>query len=610
MSFREFRYRWEWLLQSDPDRIWPLVSDTNRFNHDTGLPSVEQSDIVDASSATPRRRLRFFKFGIPVEWEEEPFEWVRPYRFGVLRRYLSGPVAEMRVHVELERRLEGGTRMAYQVWARPKNLLGLAAIPIQIGIISRKRFDATIRRYDRFASREMQEEIPFRGLVHFTPGGRQRLAEILKALRARKGSEAIVECLGSLIEQGDDMTVSRLRPYALADQWRKPRRAVLEHLLWATREGLVHFRWDILCPMCRGVKQTNLALGDIHTPVHCSSCNIDFYTNFDRSVELAFRVNPAIRPGIGGEFCVGGPQVTPHIIAQQLLPAVSMRTLTIPLEPGRYRVRAMGIPGGRFLEASAEGQGDAVVRALDEGWATGAEGTSLNPALRLENSTNRQQLFILERMTWNEQAVTAAEVTTLQLFRDLFSSEALRPGEQMSVGSLTLLFTDLRNSTRMYRELGDAVAFGRVMNHFDVLREAIDTEGGALVKTIGDAIMAAFVRPVGALKAILNAQSRLAHPPEGMIPLELKAGMHYGPCIAVTLNDRLDYFGSTVNLAARLEGLAAAGGIVFSAKVHKDPEVEEFLSRNAENLQIESFNTQLKGFDEECFNLWRILYRK
>src|ERR1051325_10297994 len=139
--------------------------------------------------------------------------------------------------------------------------------------------------------------------------------------------------------------------------------------------------------------------------------------------------------------------------------------------------------------------------------------------------SSSEQLFILERMAWSDQAATASEVTALQVFRDLFANEALRPGEQISVGTLTVLFTDLRGSTQLYREIGDAPAFGRVMNHFDVLREAIAEEDGALVKTIGDAVMAVFRHPAAALRAILKAQAKLASPPEGGQPLKLKVGI-------------------------------------------------------------------------------------
>ncbi|MFA0733256.1 MAG: hypothetical protein BKPUNTRY_002826, partial [Candidatus Fervidibacter sp.] len=197
-----------------------------------------------------------------------------------------------------------------------------------------------------------------------------------------------------------------------------------------------------------------------------------------------------------------------------------------------------------------------------------------------------------------------AEVFAFQTFRDLFSQEALRPGERIAVGHLTIVFTDLRGSTNLYRAIGDAPAFGLVMNHFDVLRECVAEEGGAIVKTIGDAIMAVFTRPVHAVRAMAKAQRRLAHPPEGMQPLYLKVGIHAGPCIAVTLNDRLDYFGSTVNIAARLEGQSSGTDIILSDAVRFDPEVAQWL--NQAKVRCQPFTATLKGFGEEIFRLWRV----
>jgi len=226
--------------------------------------------------------------------------------------------------------------------------------------------------------------------------------------------------------------------------------------------------------------------------------------------------------------------------------------------------------------------------------------------LEFENATDEEQLFILERTAWSDDAATAAEVTALQVFRDLFAREALRPGEQISVGTLTVLFTDLKNSTRLYREIGDATAFGHVMNHFDLLKEVIAEHDGALVKTIGDAVMAVFRQPSSALKAMLSAQQRLANPPDGMQPLNLKAGLHVGPCIAVTLNERLDYFGSTVNLAARLEGQSTGDDIIISSAMYADPAVRSFLGEAANGVTVRRFEMALKGFDEETFELWRV----
>jgi class 3 adenylate cyclase len=603
MGQREFHYRWEHDLESSPEQLWPLVADTNRFNRDTGVPAVEVDRQAGGSGA--RKRLRLFLMGLAVEWIEQPFEWIRPYRFGVVRQYTKGPLAEMRVLVELSRRQEGGTHLVYEVWAQPKNLLGAAAIPVQIGLLSRRSFAQTLRRYDKLA-RAGKQPLYTEAPANFAQGGRARLAVLSEKLIAQGADANFVRRLAEMIEQGDDISLARLRAYALADYWGVARRTALEVCLWATRVGLLDLQWDLLCPHCRGAAQTSRSLTGIHSEVYCESCNVDFTINFENSVELTFRPNQGVRHVESRSFCTGGPQVTPHIVAQQLLEAGASRALQLSLEAGRYRLRSGGVPGEQFLKVSAEGSGEATLRATEEGWTKDEICLMEAPALLFENATGDERLFVLERTAWSDQAATAAEVTALQVFRDLFSNEALRPGEQISVGTLTVLFTDLRGSTQLYREIGDAPAFGRVMNHFDVLKDAIRSEDGALVKTIGDAVMAVFRRPAGALRAILKAQATLAAPPDGMRPLMLKVGIHSGPCIAVTLNDRLDYFGCTVNMAARLEGLSTGGDVVISDAVHSDPEVAEMLLSPSSDLTAEPFEVMLKGFDEERFGLWRI----
>jgi class 3 adenylate cyclase len=605
MRYPEFHYHWEWTIQAAPEALWSLVADTNRFNRDTGVPAVERLGSGTAGLANARQRLRLCRFGVPVEWEEEPFEWVRPVRFGVMRRYSTGPVATMRILAELEPQPNSDTRLVYRVWARPRTALGVVAIPAQIGLLSARRFDATFRQYGRSAA-DAALPPPAPAQAHLASGGRERLAELRERLVAQGAAPDLVARLIGTIEHGDELALARLRPYALGDAWGVPRRAVLELCLLATRIGLLELRWDILCPLCRGAKESSRSLRDVQSRVHCGVCSIDFDVNFDRFVEVTFRPSPRVRPSDVGEFCVGGPQVTPHIVAQQLLPAGTARTLTPALEEGRYRLRTLALPGGQSIAIAHDGAPAATLRADPAGWPTTEVRLAPWPALRYENGTAREQLFILERMAWSDQATTAAEVTALQLFRDLFASEALRPGQQISVGSLAVLFTDLRDSTRLYRQIGDAPAFGLVMDHFDVLRDAVVAEGGAIVKTIGDAVMAVFRHPPAAIRAILVAQRRLAAPPEGMRPLLLKAGIHYGPCIAVTLNDRLDYFGSTVNVAARLEGLSSGTDVVISAAVRHDPDVDARLAQADDGLRVEPMEATLKGLDDERFALWRM----
>ena len=605
MQYPEFHYRWKWHLQSRPERLWPLVADTNRFNRDTGLPAVQRSG--DAALRNARRGLRFSVLGINVDWVEEPFEWVRPERFGVVRRYRSGPTATLRVAVQFLPGQSGGTLLVYESWVRARNLLGVAGIPIFMAA-NRRRFASAFRRYDADAQKPAHTSLNPSG-IQFVSGGRQRLAGIRERLGQETGAGTAVALLCDVVERGDDLLVTRLRPYALADASGAPRSQVLDVCLHATRSGLLDLQWDLLCPLCRGPKASSVALAGLREQVHCDTCDIDFTANFERSVELTFTPSPSIRKTRVQDFCVAGPEVTPHVAAQQLLAPGVRRDIALPIERGRYRVRTLGIPGGRSLVACAGGADEATLSASLSGWPSDESAISLTPTLHFVNETADEQLFVLERMAWTDQAVTAAEVTCRQVFRDLFSSEVLRPGMQAAVGARTIVFTDLRDSTRLYRNIGDAPAFGRVLDHFTVLRRAVAEEDGAVVKTIGDAIMAVFPRPVSALRALLSAQDELAAPANGQTPLFLKAGLHHGPCIAVTLNDRLDYFGSTVNLAARLERYSSGEDVIISDIVRSDPEVALLLSQPGQGIEAVRFEAHLKGFDERQFPLWRVWRR-
>jgi class 3 adenylate cyclase len=602
MPYRELHYHWEYDLKASPEKLWPFVADTNRFNRDTGVPSVEPARTTRERLRNARRRLRLSMYGMAVEWEEQPFEWVRPARFGVARTYSKGPITELRALVELTPRAAGGTKLSYDFRAKPRSLVGGFLVSLQVRFSSSRRFARAFRNYDEIASTEAKASPE--AVAELDSAAQSRLQVIGEKLLAEGADAEVVERLIDFVSSADDFALARIRPYALADEWNLSRRAVLEACLRSTRFGLLDLQWELLCPLCRGAGETGKSLSDISSQVHCETCRIDFTVNFDRFVEVTFKPNALLRQVEAQNFCMGSPQKTPHIVAQQLLPAHSERELSLPLEPGRYRLRALELSGGQDVSVTDAGQATASVTIGEAGWPAQELKLAHQSALKLTNATSAEQLLILERLAWSDQSATAAEVTALQMFRDLFASEALRPGEQISVGTLTVLFTDLRNSTQLYREIGDATAFGRVMNHFDVLKKVIAEEDGALVKTIGDAVMAVFRRPASALKAMLSAQEMLAAPLAGVAPLILKAGVHSGPCIAVTLNDRLDYFGSTVNMAARLEGLSTGDDVIISRALYDDLEVREFIA--SENLQATPFEILLKGFQEERFELWRV----
>ena len=611
MPFRELHNRWEFDLKSSPESLWPFVADTNRFNRDTGVPEIEIKE-GKKRLRNARRKVRLSLYGLPVEWEEQPFEWIRPSRFGVERTYSKGPMARLRVLAQLTEKPDGGTHLTYELWATPRNLIGTVAIPLQLSLAVGPRLRKAITNYDEMASNTPVESTSDSSSQ--STFDLQRLAALKEKLIADlESSESperklgIAERLVDFLEHADDFTVARIRAYKLADDWHEPRRLVLEVCLRATRIGLLDFQWDLLCPLCRGPQESGLSLKDIKTDVHCEGCQINFTVNFDRYVELTFRPNPAVRRVEMSSFCIGSPHFTPHVVAQQLLPAGDKRELILPLESGSYRVRALELPGSQELKVSPEGGSAAQVTLSNNGWSEEALHVGEKFSLALNNDTGAEQLVIIERLEWSDQATTAAEVTALQMFRDLFATEALRPGEQISVGTLTVLFTDLRHSTQLYREIGDATAFGRVMSHFDVVRKAIAEHDGALVKTIGDAVMAVFRSAADGLLAMLEVQRALAEPADGGMPLQLKAGLNTGPCIAVTLNDRLDYFGSTVNMAARLEGLSTGSDVIISRSVYEDARVRELIE--SDGYAADPFAMSLKGFEDERFELWRVSRR-
>ncbi|MBI1883035.1 MAG: adenylate/guanylate cyclase domain-containing protein [Chlamydiae bacterium] len=603
-TLKNFNYRWAWQFKSSPEELWPLVSDTNRFNFEMGMPPLSKT------ASNGKRVLSFSRLGIKMTWEEIPFEWVRPYRFGVIRRYCEGPLEEMRIHIELLPLSNSqGTEMVCQIGLSPKRKVRWMLLFLPIEQRMGKSFEKIFRGYDVLL---IQENLSSSGSTQKpkrVKGSEKRLNFLKENLLKENVSADLVNQLIKLVEWGDDLTVRRMRPYVFADHWHVSRKTVLELFLLATRTGLLEMSWDLLCPMCRGSSESHSHLDEIKTHSHCDGCNMDFTINFDRLVELTFKPNPSIRQAEGKLFCLGGPQMTPHVMLQQSLLPGEKRSVQAMLEKGRYRLRTCSVPGAQYLNVEKEGASEIFFTANSRGWSEKELSLTREAKISLENQTDRPQTFFLERTKWSDQAATAAEVIALQRFRDLFSEEVLRPGEHVSVGSISILFTDLKGSTRLYREVGDAPAFGLVMNHFDVLKEAILAEDGAIVKTIGDAVMAVFKQPLGALKAAFEAEKKLASPPTGTKPLFLKVGLHYGHAIAINLNERLDYFGSTVNLAARLGALSKGQDVIVSDSIYRDPEVSEWI-RSEPHLQVESVKALLKGFEEEHFDLWRVAVKK
>ncbi len=167
--------------------------------------------------------------------------------------------------------------------------------------------------------------------------------------------------------------------------------------------------------------------------------------------------------------------------------------------------------------------------------------------------------------------LSGKRLITTQAFRDLFRSEVIKASEGLGVQDITLLFTDLKGSTALYDRVGDLNAFSLVQQHFSRLQDIAVRHHGAIIKTIGDAVMAAFLAPHEAVQAALAMRDEMEVLNRDARDRELilKIGIHRGAAIAVTLNERLDYFGQTVNIASRVQNLADAGEICLSQAVYE-----------------------------------------
>ena len=204
--------------------------------------------------------------------------------------------------------------------------------------------------------------------------------------------------------------------------------------------------------------------------------------------------------------------------------------------------------------------------------------------------------FIVEEYTWKRDVLTAHRATTMQAFRELFDEEVLRPGDDVEIDSVTIMFTDFKGSTALYERLGDSRAYHLIREFFAVLGQAVRENSGTVVKTIGDAVNAAFSNPADALACAIQIQKDVEAFNQGSNrePITVTIGLHVGRCISVTLNDQLDYYGTAANKAARLEGKSRGGDVVLSREFCEDPTVAGLL----ENYNLVAETADLKGFDQ------------
>lgn len=584
-------------FRATPEALWPLVADTPTLNRAIGMPPIEY-EVTPLESGGSRTVGMVRAYGLTlVRWDEHPFSWREPFGWTAFRDFHSGPFLRFVGGVDMAR---DGERTDVRVFAEltPRNVLGRAILKAGVGQQGVQKILRQIAVFDEYLAGHVAD--PFPSLV---PKAEplDRIREAAGRLIAAGAPKSLVDQLCQHVATARDADVERMRPFALADRWGEDRRATLAVFLKATVAGLLTMTWDVLCPGCRIGKSEVRALRDLQAEAHCEACNIVFDASFDQLVEVRFSPAPAIRHISPREYCIGGPARTPHIVTQLPLAPGEQQIVTVQMEPGLYRLRAAGSKTMSSLEVVAEGPSASLSLTIgpDEIAPSHATVTAGQVQLTASSALRTATALMLEDTLWPDTVATAAVVSTLPEFRDLFSSEVLAPGLQLGVSRLAFLFTDLTGSTALYQRVGQARAFRIVQDQFALLGTAISEHNGAIVKTIGDAIMATFPTGGDALAAGLAIQRSIRQLDlrgEADPSTLVRVGVHLGPCVAVTANDRLDYFGTTVNIASRVEHEAQGGEVAATAEVCESPDARAVLA--GAQVRAEVTMAHLKGIAE------------
>jgi class 3 adenylate cyclase len=429
---------------------------------------------------------------------------------------------------------------------------------------------------------------------------------------------AVADAIMKLVETGEDHELNRINVLDFSKHTGLDEERVISGFLHASRLGLFDLTWNVLCPGCGGVLDAHSTLKSLRADDYqCGLCACGYEASVDEQVEVAFTVSPRTRRIAAHEpntlplweyfkqvFWSSGvdlnkesfESLTDEVTLDALeLPAGEKAQLSLQLPAQFVIVFEPVTHAAHFIDVQGEPTKERQQLSLIYNNAHApVETTVMRPGplrLSLDNQAGVRVLpavFIaaeaLHHLIGHRKPfVTAKRMLSNQTFRDVFKADNLNIDQRLKITSLTFLFTDLKGSTALYERVGDLAAFDLVRAHFHALLEIISSEKGAVVKTIGDAVMATFVRPEHAIVAGLRMRAAMEklNTERGTRDLVVKIGIHEGPCLAVTLNERQDYFGQTVNIAARVQSLSTSQEIHITGPVKDAPGVAALLDHEA-----------------------------
>jgi class 3 adenylate cyclase len=450
---------------------------------------------------------------------------------------------------------------------------------------------------------------------------------------ARSWSPRLVSKLENHIRSADDGQLLRINPLAIAAEKGLVEEECIDLFLHATSIGLFEMTWNLLCPRCSGVIDSFRALKTLNSHCRCSNCRADFVAALDDMIAVTFTVHPAVRriayhdpATLSVEDYTYRYRMTEEGLLPDGRPFATMKRLLgrglAYLHPDTTTTMEVMAEPGALRGSSFDGDAaflfavDPALPVAEQRIAIQCDSESCSPndgrvapgkvIFELTNRGKTRFAFGVMQLPPGVDRppplhfapfLSGKRLLATQTFRDLFRSEVIRGREGLGVKEVALLFTDLKGSTALYDRIGDLNAFALVQQHFDRLLDVTVRHHGAIIKTIGDAVMAAFLDAGDAVQAALEMRREIAafNQHQHDKALILKIGVHKGAAIAVTLNERLDYFGQTVNIAARVQNLADADEIFVSHDVYDASGVREDLA----GFEIEARTAQLRGVQQE-----------
>jgi class 3 adenylate cyclase len=435
------------------------------------------------------------------------------------------------------------------------------------------------------------------------------------ALR-QSADKDVVDMLERMVRDAPDHALNKINALDLAAKEGLGEERVIAALLNAVGLGIFEMTWNVMCPSCGGVLSANKSLKTLDRgQYNCAFCAAGYETTLDNLVEVTFTVSPRVRRiAAHNPDELSAAEYYRQIFwssaidlpadLEKLLAEVTLEIVDLP--PGERAILSLHLPKGtvivfdpvthtaQFLDVGGEEASERQNLSVTFNKVQApVEPVAMRPGplrLALENRTDGRVLPAVwvtnqaldDLLKRRKPILTAKRLLTNQTFRDIYRTDTLAIGQRLKIMSLTFLFSDLKDSTALYERVGDLVAFDLVNEHFRLLQEIIASERGAIVKTVGDAVMATFETPDRAIAAAIRmreAMSDLGAERQHQ-SLRLKMGIHEGSCLAVTLNGQQDYFGQTVNVASRVQGLAASRSIVVTEAVVENAHARALLETN------------------------------